>query len=289
MKNILVPTDFSIPALKALQFALDLTLKTKACLMVCHIYSAPSAFTGDPEYMDRQFRWEAQKEMNAFLESVDSHTRATVGLKIILKEGHIVNVLSRVIEENKVALVVMGTTGGKNILERFFGTTTESIIKKSLCPVLAIPEKFMFNPVENIIYATDFEKREELSMMQLLQVKELFQASLTVLHVKSEVQPDLIDDEEIKADLKNSFPQENFRFVQIADNEVAACLIKYVREQKNTLLAFTIIHRPLWHKLFHSSLISRLLHQLQVPMLALPQVGRLLDLRNNTKAPPGQS
>jgi nucleotide-binding universal stress UspA family protein len=286
MKNILVPTDFSIPALKALQFALDLALKIKASLMVCHIYQAPGAFTGDSEYMDQQIRWAAQKEMNTFLESVDSNSREAVRLKIILKKGHIVNELCRVIEENEITLVVMGTTGGKNILERFFGTTTESLIKRSLCPVLAIPEKYNFNPVENMVYASDFEKQEEISMMQLLQVKELFRASLTVLHVKSEAQPDRVDDEEIKANLKRRFPQENFRFVQIEDKEVAACLVKYVREQKNTLLAFTILHRPLWQKLFHSSVTSRLLHHLPVPMLAIPQVGRLLDLRNRAQDHP---
>lgn len=124
-------------------------------------------------------------------------------------------------------------------------------------------------------------------MMLLFQVKKLFKASLTVLDVKSEAQPDLVDDEEIKANLKRSYPQEDFRFVQIEEKEVAACLIKYVREQKNMLLAFTIMHRTLRHNLFHSSVTSQLLHHLQVPMLALPQFGRLLDLRIRDQKPPG--
>ena len=280
MKNILVPTDFSVPALKGLQIALDLTLKTKSCLMVCHIYHSSSAITSDWENMDQQFKREAQNEMNTFLENIDRSTREAVGLKIILKEGNIVNELCKVIEENEVALVVMGTTGGKNFLERFFGTTTESIIKKSLCPVLAIPEKFLFKPIEHIIYASDFEKQEVINMTQLLQVKELYQASLTVLHVKSEAQPDTVDDEEVKTNLRKCFPQEDFRFVQIENKEVAESLVKYVRQQKNTLLAFTIMQRPLWEKLFHNSVTSPLLHQLHVPMLALPQIGRLLNLKN---------
>ena len=280
MKTILVPSDFSIPALKALQFAINLALKTNACLVVCHIYQVPWPATGEMDYTDEELKEEARQKMADFLEGVDNNTREALKLNIILKEGQVVENICRVIEENEVALVIMGTTGGKNILKKFFGTTTEFIIKKSLCPVLAIPEKYKFNPVEQIVYAADFEHPEEIAMMQLLQVEELFGATLTVLHIQNKAQADRGGSEEIKNKIIKYLPQEKFRLVLIENNAVADCLIKHVQKQKNTLLAFTIVQRPLWQKLFHNSVTSRLLHQLQVPMLALPQLGRLLNLRN---------
>lgn len=80
--------------------------------------------------------------MNTFLESVDNSTREAAGLQVLLEKGHIVNELCRVIANNEVALIVMGTTGGKSFLERFFGTTTESIIKKVFAQFWQSPKSF---------------------------------------------------------------------------------------------------------------------------------------------------
>ena len=280
MKTILVPTDFSVPAFKALYYALDLAQKTKYKVLVCHVYQVALGFNGDPQLASQEFRREAQKEMDNFVADIAEPTRTAVGLETMLKDGNIVGELCRIIEEQDIALIVMGTTGGNNMLKKLFGTTTETIIKQSRCPVLAIPEGGSFAPIKNIVYASDFENCEEIPIGQILQVKELFESSLSILHVKSEVQPDLVDDEDIKNDLIKCYPDEKFNFVQIDNRDVAAGLEKYVREHQSTLLAFTILPRRWWESLFHNSITSRLIKNLKLPMLALPKTGKLLNFDN---------
>jgi nucleotide-binding universal stress UspA family protein len=180
----------------------------------------------------------------------------------------------------------MGTTGGKNFLEKFFGTTTESIIKKGFCPVIAIPERAPLDLIENIVYASDLENEEEITIMQLLQVKKLFKAPITILHVKCISQPDLVVNETIKNNLVKCYSAEEFIFVEKEDIDVAEGLTRYVQEHNISMLAFSVLHRNFWENMFHNSVTSKLLHELNLPMLALPKQGWLLDLRSPQPAQP---
>ena len=67
MKNILVPTDFSKNAEKALDFALALAHKFGATLHIIHAYNSTS-HAGHLANIDRIIKEDRTKEMDKFLE-----------------------------------------------------------------------------------------------------------------------------------------------------------------------------------------------------------------------------
>ncbi|MDX5438604.1 MAG: universal stress protein, partial [Pontibacter sp.] len=199
-------------------------------------------------------------------------------------EGSPAFLVSKAIERYGVSLVVMGTGGGKNLMKRVLGTTAEAVAKLGLCPVLTIPESAVIKPIEHIVYAADFENGDQVTALQLLQLKELFGATLTFLHIKSESQPDYIDDEYIKESLVKQFPSANINFVEIKNKDVAEGISTYVSANNTSLLAFTILNRNLLEKVLHSSVTHKLLQKLYSPMLALPENGTLLELKQQERA-----
>ncbi len=276
MKALLVPVDFSDNALRSLEFAIAVARKSYTKVLVCHFYELSSVLPGLTEALRRECRKAALLDMKRFLEKVDS---SNVVLETIVSEGDTVEEIGNIVEEEDVTLIVMGTGGGSSFVKRLFGTTAQKVAKKGMCPVLVIPDTTAIRPIESIVYAADFENGDEVTAMQLLKVTALFNASLTFLHVKSERQPDYIDDAAIKENLIRHFPYQPFSFVEIKSRHIAEGISCYVQAHNTSLLAFTILNKPLWEKVEYGSVTKKLLQQLKTPMLALPENGVLLELQ----------
>lgn len=277
MINFLVPVDFSDNSLRALEYAVGLAEKSGANVVVCHVQNKGSFLSGLKGAGQQDEKVEARQKMNSFLASLTYPAAAMP--ETILREGDTVDEIAGAIEEYGVSLVVMGTGGGKTFKKRIFGTTAEAIAKRGICPILVIPENGIMKPSQHIVYAADFENGDQVTTMQLVQLKELFNASLTFLHVKSEKQPDYIDDNYIKDSLMKQFPQADINFVEIRNDDVAEGISNYVQANDTNLLAFTILNRNFFENLTHSSVSAKLLHSLNLPMLALPENGTILNLQ----------
>lgn len=272
MKTFLVPVDFSGNSVRAIEYAIDLALRADAEVVILHTLERTAILPGLDTSKSRE---EAAGKLEAL---IDRGNAANVPVRYIITEGSATGEIGRAIEELGVTLVIMGTGGAKNFTKKMFGTTTESVAKRGLCPVLAIPEGAEIKPIEHIVYAADFENGDQVTAMQLVQLKELMNASLTFLHINSGSQDNFIDNEYIKRELVKQFPQAEINFVEIEEKDVAEGISKYVHENGANLVAFTILNRIFLDKIMHSSVTSRLLQNLNVPMLALPENGTLLDL-----------
>ncbi|MCX2740929.1 universal stress protein [Pontibacter anaerobius] len=280
MKTLLVPVDFSESSFRALEYALDLASRSQVEIVVMHSAEKGAILPGLGSGKVEEDKRTAQQKLDGILANIN---RSDVPVRYIVREGGAVGEIVKAVEEFGVTLVVMGTGGAKNFTKKVFGTTTESVAKEGLCPVLAIPEGAAIRPIEHIVYAADFENGDQVTTMQLLNLKELLNATITFLHIKSESQPDYIDDEYIKDSLVKQFPEAELNFMEIANKDVAEGITKYVQANDTSLLAFTILNRMFWEKIFHSSVTSQLLKTLKIPMLALPENGNLLDLRRQAR------
>lgn len=279
MTTFLVPTDFSEPAKKALFFALDLAHKAKARVLLCHVYHKSTPLLSHLPASSETARQHALEQMQGFLEAVQAAPYDAVSVDFLLKEGHIISVLSEAIAENQVALVIMGTQGANNRLERLFGTNTEALAKEGKCPVLAVPEQAALQPITQMVYATSMERDETWALQQLVPLRQLLTAQLTLLHVHSQDQLDLVDDQEIKDQLQLRFPQEELRFATVEQENVAEGIARYVETHPTHLLAITMLEQGFWDRVLQDSITVALLQRLQIPMLVLPEKGKVLNFQ----------
>ena len=138
-KTILVPTDFSEPANKALGMAIELAQRLDARLVLLHSWELPiggyeTAFVFTPEVIleienDAQKRLdEARARAAAAKVPVTTHIRRGEARAMILEQA----------KELPADLIVMGTHGRKGVPRWLLGSIAEHVVRLSACPVLTV-------------------------------------------------------------------------------------------------------------------------------------------------------
>lgn len=157
MKKILVPTDFSEQAGKALQTATSIAKKTGSELILLHIIDLPQ------EAMDAVqpgfdlpeiifFKRAAEERLSQLSLSPDLN-----GLSVsqVLMLGRTFSLVNEVAVANDVDLIVMGSHGASGFKEVFIGSNTEKVIRTSEIPVLVIKNEETHTLFNNVVFAID--------------------------------------------------------------------------------------------------------------------------------------
>lgn len=275
MKTFLVPVDYSEASLKALEVALNIASHVGAQLLLCHVYLPPVHVTGafHPVYSVPAFetKQDALKKLRAFVKLVKKNADVKVPIKCTIITGSVVEELLELAEERKVSLIVMGTTGRGTLENKLFGSTTKHLVKHAFCPVLAVPEKARVSAVSRVVYATALEPAEAEALVQLSQVKNIFSSTLTVLYVDCGNTQSKVNIDIRKNVLMRDFAGDAYTFSQIRCDDIAEGIERFVEAYNADLVAFTVSKRDFWKNLLQSSITSRLLQELNLPMLAFPQ------------------
>lgn len=145
-KRMLVAVDFSDYSQEAMRIAAGLAGGEKCRVLVLHVCNAPKAV--DPAIMTTQSRAiksliDLQKEMAAAAEMklVDwighyEWNGADVGCEVLSGAAH--KVITSRAREIDADLIVMGSYGRSGFARRLIGSTTEKVLRKTRCPLLAV-------------------------------------------------------------------------------------------------------------------------------------------------------
>jgi len=138
-RHILVPTDFSEPAAIALDTAVSLQSKYDARLTLLHVYEFPFyAYSGFDPTLDlvTPARVAAESLLREALAGLKKRV-PTAGSIFAL--GTAWQEIMRVIEEQDVDLVVMGTHGRRGVDRALLGSVANKTVQLSPVPVLVVP------------------------------------------------------------------------------------------------------------------------------------------------------
>jgi nucleotide-binding universal stress UspA family protein len=191
LKNILVPVDFSQPASKALRYGLSLAIKFRARLVVAHVVPSLAMFDyGLPETTQELEKLAFDDAKKSLDEAIPVDYRDLVSIHPIITTGDVREELLRIIHDEKIDLVVMGSHG-RRIIERFFlGSTTEHILRKVPVPVLTVSRIIPGHeihtpgpvPIRRIVYAVDLSESTEIGLRYSAELARTFGAELELVH-----------------------------------------------------------------------------------------------------------
>jgi nucleotide-binding universal stress UspA family protein len=137
-KRIMVATDGSKPARKAVETGIDIAKLSGAKIYAVYVV-VPTTHSA------RDFGWEKAamehfrnegKRATGFVEE----TAKAAGIKVesVLLEGHPADEIVKFAEQNDIEMIVMGTLG-KTGLDRFLlGSVAENVVRHSKIPVLVV-------------------------------------------------------------------------------------------------------------------------------------------------------
>ncbi len=151
LRNILIGTSLSPESDQIVRMALELTHAAGASAHVVHAFTPPSSFGGFPaEYRVDDSEW-IDAERSVLRDRIESQIRRTApaGLTRVngyLEEGAPHRVLSRMAEELKPELIVVGAVEVRDRLLRPLGSTADRVVRQAQCPVLVVRPGSAFPP-----------------------------------------------------------------------------------------------------------------------------------------------
>jgi universal stress protein A len=132
-KKILFPTDFSHTGDAALELATVLAHDAGATLLIVHVEEPPVAYGGGEMYYG--IPEPAHDEIKRMLQEVVP-TRSDVQYEHRLVTGDPPSAIVRLVEEEGVDLIVLGTHGRTGLSRLLMGSVAEAIVRRASCPVL---------------------------------------------------------------------------------------------------------------------------------------------------------
>jgi nucleotide-binding universal stress UspA family protein len=273
MKTILVPTDFSENATQALNYAAALATHFGGKLIIAHIINLPvtSGNSGLVLPPDPQLEGDYEKELNNLALKLRLQNNAAFEIEVICQYGFFLASLNDLVKSCGVDLVVMGTQGATNFLDKLIGTNTASFIKMAACPVLAIPAGAKFNGIKNIAYASDFESEEQVFLEQLFSLADPLNAEVSIINILTERHLNIFSDNQVVRDIMHRFTDKHYSIAQIQEDDVVEGIQKFVEDVEADVLAVSIHARGVLEDLFHSSISKKLLYHSTLPLLSLPE------------------
>lgn len=276
MKTILVPTDFSLIAENALQYAIAVAKSEKAKIVLMHAYLIDSMYTlvAFPAYVIEQEMERAQQLANVRLKEVCRSVTRDNELECdhISMFGRPAECIRKAIKEVKPELVVMGTKGANTLSEKIFGSTTANIISKSGTQVLAIPSKAKYHDIQHIAFTADLDQRKSLVLKKLGELRSLFPTHISVIWIVADiVQKDackkVLKQFKLKAAKKFGADGISYRLVtgKFAQDE----LFKLAKNKHYDLLSMITHQRSFLQTLTNQSMTRNVAKNLKVPLLAM--------------------
>ncbi|MGZ5304895.1 MAG: universal stress protein, partial [Bacteroidia bacterium] len=186
MKTILVPTDFSKTAENAARYAIQLSTKLKAQVILLHVYIVPVApYEVTMGVLPEQdFKELFTSRLKALAAKLNKTNPTDFALKAVCVNGSPEQQILNYAERHKVDMIVMGTHGESASFTRLFGNTTSFVVRKTCIPVLAVPHYARYREIRNVLVSCDkLDSFTDPIIYTLESLSKTFHAKLNMVRV----------------------------------------------------------------------------------------------------------
>lgn len=277
--KIFFPTDFSDTAINAFRYAIWFASKYNAALDVWH-FVAPQIEPIDFPILSGNV---TGQKLNAAKEVMESFVKTGLRLaqeqhelqELPLIDTHVeigasAKYISDKVVSRNIDLIIMGTQGEHNTLERMFGSVSSATIRKAPCPVLVIPPNTKKDAITSAAYATELDDADPIHIWEFRKLLAPFNPGIKILNIVD----DLSGSEELSMDdLERYFREKeesaNISFHRMIGTNKLELFTEFIEEHNVDLLVMYKPQRGFFDRLFHPSLTKKVALHLNVPMLVI--------------------
>ncbi|WP_282781628.1 universal stress protein [Phaeodactylibacter xiamenensis] len=271
MRKILVPTDFSATAANACQFAQVVAERQNAEVDIMHAYH-PSFDYSNP-YLDMpaaEFDSIKRELLDQFIEgnTRDSGSSVATLPKPILNIGFASEEIVRM--SKGYDLIIMGTTGEGNLLEKAFGSVSTHVARFAHCPVLLVPGNCKCGNFEEVVYASNYQAADEAMVKKLLTITGPEINNIHFVHIDNETKSPYHVEQVLyeQAQLYGT-AAIGFNSVEIECPNVQEGIVQYASDIRADLIVMGTMHRNFLERLFHKSVTQQVVFHTTVPLLVM--------------------
>jgi nucleotide-binding universal stress UspA family protein len=271
MKKILVPCDFSDPAVQAFKMAVEIANQSNGEVILLNVIELP--------VMHESVLMPTLSFEEAFIKDMKAHAEknfakmkekwAKEGPKVtsFIEFGGTTPAIRDFVKGKNVDLILMGTHGASGVREFFIGSNTEKIVRTAGVPVMAIKKQVKLSSIKNIVFPTTGDMSQEELASGVKALQNFFKATLHVLFVNTP--SSFSRDMEIKPQLKafaKRFMLKDYTLNVWNDYSEEEGLKNFVYETKADLVAMATHGRRGLNHLMSGSIAEDAVNHINCPI-----------------------
>lgn len=279
MNHIVVPTDFSGTADRAVEFAIQSAKYIPGQITLLHCFEVGDSLVTDYVGVDKEFSNAMLAEARGRLEEMRKEIYDTHGIAVNIEVSGLplAQALNEVVDKKDAGLIVMGTLGSGGLGNKIFGSKTAEVIGKSSVPVLAIPTDYEWKKPSRILFSTNkFEKQAEI-LDFIFEMADLYMAK-----VRTAVFTDADDDKaqkyveneekmkEYEKFLRAEYKEDTLSAQHLFGERFEETLQEYIDEKEVDILVMVTYQDSVWRRFFNPSKTKRMSYDTNIPLLAIP-------------------
>lgn len=275
IKNIIVPTDFSITARNAFQFAQGLAAALEATLTLVHVreYFFPTSEENFEPFAATE-ETQLDEAFAIFIKDND-----TIGAGVMTKNkvktqilrGNALDSLLELSGQEDTDLIVIGTTGLQDFLSRISGSTSLKVATKAHCPVILVPREASWMGIERIMYTSNYRSMTASMIAEATDFALQVDAATHFVHIDSAGYEGDSSVEAIHWDrlFSSISPHLSYQTHSLYGTDIIKELEKYSTAHRINLMVFVSKYRGFWENLRSKSVIQNMAISTDIPMMVL--------------------
>lgn len=281
MRKVVIPTDFSENAFNALKYACQIFKYERCEFYILHAY-ADEVYHQDSQ-IKRSFLDElkevifkkSEQELERLLKKIREHSpNPDHEYKTISAFGTLTDEINDLVNQENMDIVVMGTRGKTDDRKITFGSNTVQVLKYVHCPVLAVPSKYKYKSLKNILFPTNYlipYKRRELKL--LCEMSASFRATIHMLYINP-IKKISLRQEDNQEILKGCLNKPTLLFKTSKGDDRKEVITNYVKEQQMDMLVMVNSRHSHLDDMLFPSTIDLIGLQIKIPFLVLQNLSR---------------
>jgi nucleotide-binding universal stress UspA family protein len=274
MKRILFPTDFSEIATNAFIHALQFAKVMQVEIIVLHSYEL-LAFDEHFFYENYSMIYDSVElsQFDIFKEEVPKlHKMAQdlnanhIKMTHRLMECNLVDNIKKSIVEDKIDVVIMGTSGVTSWDAFFAGSNSGSVIIGIGVPMLCVPLAAKYRPIKNIGFTTRYRTKDKQPLDTVLEIAKKVNVKVKCLYVKSNTSD--VSSESIEL-WEKEYSKEPVSFDTVISDDIKETVLAFLLDNNIDVLTILTYKRGFFEGLFVPSYGEKSQHDIDIPILAI--------------------
>jgi nucleotide-binding universal stress UspA family protein len=272
LKKLLVPTDFSDKADRALEIACELARVTRCSLTILHVIELPYS----TEIRKAKLRQELEKSAKVALKETVKRAKSMLSrLKIDIKEKMVVgNPVHDIVQEASAGgydLICMGNTITSGLRRLVFDNTTSGVIDLANCPVLATTSKHPSIQFGSMLFGTDYREGDLSILGKVCALASDLKSTLSIVHIsKKKGFEERLRAAGFETLTRQKVAYKDIRFEQFYNSDIDNGIETAIKDINAGLIILSREHRGILDTLFGSDVIDDLVYKVEVPVLVFP-------------------
>ena len=282
-QRLLVATDFSAASQAAFRTALDTCISLGASLLILHVFEYSEMAPPETGGLLLELQGLRQKCQDDLHELCHQAGRSGVKCETLLEDGIASTCILEAIHAKQIDLAILGTNALHGFERLVFGSTAETVLRKSPCPVLTVGPRVTGCVKDGqsngpVIFATDFDFTTMHAIRFAACFSNLLQSPLHCVHVlprtleagsKCEIVPSIMAEALQQLATESGVVIEPPTCATIFGSEISYAVVDYARQHNAKLIVLGVRQASLLASHVPEHITYRIITEANCPVLTM--------------------